>query len=293
MDKLSLFNRMSEIEVFFRNKANKYVDFFECANEKIHEMNEKVIQSNFKSIVKNSGMDLSEIKKSSKGYFDVDKAWALPSYSSYNPFVWLRLAGRKKKLLNRVHNEYQNLFRMLLTEVKDVESNLSEVRLKRREERRLNDFLLLKDKVRSLRNFNLRGLSEFEEPLILAFSGNIKLSKNNFLSLITINHDLRYWDGPENETMKFINELPDEIDYETLRDAAFIQKLEHDQDCYLFDIYMGVMLKAISENPELSDAAFDKFQEAFGPIQTYTTVTDEDGEIVSVTPNKPDLKVVK
>ncbi|WP_232713539.1 hypothetical protein [Bacillus xiapuensis] len=52
---------------------------------------------------------------------------------------------------------------------------------------------------------------------------------------------------PKNETMDYIAVLVEEIDYETFQETNFIQRIEHDQECYLFNIYTDDLLKAVDE----------------------------------------------
>lgn len=57
--------------------------------------------------------------------------------------------------------------------------------------------------------YKLDDTGDFIEPLQLAFFDDWKMDKNNFLSLLTLNRDLHYWDGPKNETYELHSGSPE------------------------------------------------------------------------------------
>lgn len=295
MNKLELFNRMTALEEEVGNLTEECLDFIQESADEAKRLSKKVFTSLVTSQVQN-GLMTEEVKNSDvdaklRKLFDVEYMENLPSYSPYNPFVWIRLAARRLDKLKLIGADYRRQFRKLLESVEDIEQEFEKIKLKPREKERVFDLLYLEEKIRSFTNFSF-DLINLIGPLRLAFLTDFKISKNNFLSLITINHDCYHPDGEKNETMKYINELPEELSFEDVQEAAFVYKLEHDMDCYLFDIFFNEMMEALSSNKELSDKVFEGFQEIVGPIQTYTAVTNEKGEVISTKPNKPNLKIV-
>lgn len=296
MNKLELFNRMTILEDKVSNLSEEYLDFIQESVDEAEMLNKKVFTSLVTSMVQN-GLMTEKVKHSNvdeklRKLFDIEYMENLPSYSPYNPFVWIRRTARRLDELKLKKANYRREFRKLQSSIEEVEKELGKIKLKVRDNRRIKNFLYLKEKTRSFINSSF-SFTSLIGPMRLAFLTDFKISKHNFLSLITINHDCFHPDGEKNETMKYINELPEELDFEAVREAAFVYKLEHDMDCYLFDIFFNEMMEALSSNEKLSEKLFEGFQKIVGPIQTYTAVKDENGEVVSVNPDKPNLKVVK
>lgn len=295
MNKLELFNRMTALEEEVGNLTEECLDFIQESADETKRLSKKVFTSLVTSMVQN-GLMTEEVKQSDtieklSKLFDVEHMENLLSYSPYNPFVWIRRTARRLDELKLIGADYRRKFRKLQASVEDIEKGIEKLKLKPREIIRVKQFLYSKEKTRAFINHSFDFISLIG-PLHLAFLSDFKLSKNNFLSLITINHDHCHPDGEKNKTMEYINQLPEELDFEEVRKAAFVYKLEHDMDCYLFDIFFNEMMEVLSSNKELSDKVFEGFQEIVGPIQTYTAVTNEKGEVISTKPNKPNLKIV-
>lgn len=293
MKKLNLFNQFVDIETKFKSLSNEYINFYTKSIDKVSEFKTRVITSFTTSLVNNGKEGLQQYPKEASEVFDLQAMMDLPSYSSYNCFVWIRIYSRKIQQLKCQENKYHNKLRRLLKEIKPIESGLEELSLKKRELERFNKLKTIKNKIKKLLEWEVDKVGDFFELLQLIFASGWKMSKTNFLSLISVNHDLNYWDGPRNRTLEYIADLPEEIDYETFQEAIFIQKIEHDQDCYLFDIYMSAFMKTMDRNKELKEKSFDMIQDVFGPVPTYTAEIDVFGEVTSLTPNPLKLKVVK
>lgn len=289
MDKVSLFNRLTEIELEFKEKHRLFLDFLHEAGLQMIDYKLKVITSIVTVIVQNGGEGYKEYESS--GIFDFEYMRSLPAYSRYNPFVWMRIYSRKTKQLKQKEREYRRYLNDLLQELREIDKSLGSMPLKKQTIYRLQDLRALIYKFECVLENKLDDTGDFIEPLQLAFFDNWKMSKNNFLSLLSVNHDLHHWDGTKNETMHYIAALPEEIDYNTFQEAVFINRLEHDRDCYLFDMYMDDMLRTLNQNKEMSGKVFEKFQEEFGPIPTYTIKKDIYG-FQTIEPNKPNLTVV-
>jgi hypothetical protein len=217
----------------------------------------------------------------------IEEAKHLTAYNPLNFFVALRLYERKRREIrykyNRIRNELSRLQRKygeISDQVVGMYGPFAE---------RVNEEIHYKNQwiedVKSVINFEE---TSFREQIEQWFAFNT-LRKADFLSLITIEKRLRYWDGEPNRTNEKIAGLPEELDFEAFQRAVFIEKIEHDQDCYLFDQFMFDVMNFIDKNP---GRLFGMFEETFGPIPTYTAYTDEFGRVTKMEQKKPDLTLV-
>lgn len=74
-----------------------------------------------------------------------------------------------------------------------------------------------------------------------------------------------------------------------IKTILFVAKVGDEPLCWAM---INAIADEMSKNKQLSEMAFEKVQEIFGPIPTYTAITDQYGNIVALTPNKPNLKLV-
>ncbi|MGV3465553.1 MAG: hypothetical protein ACO1OT_09705 [Heyndrickxia sp.] len=297
MDKLHFFNQFSEIELDFQTTLDNFIDFYDQSRRQINEYLLKVLRSGVTAHLINMTEELDERAiEMLKAVFNenYDEVMAIKSYSRLNPFVWLRITSRKINELEKQENQFIQHFRELLQEIKKVEQQISNFTFKKRQFRKVETLMGIKYRINSVLKVKRIGdETELWQHLRTIFPLGVTISKNDFLSVITVNHDLNYWDGPKNRTMQIIEQLPEQIDYEILQDAIFMKKVEHDRDCYLFDIFMGEMLWAMDKHKEMTgEGGFEIFEKITGkPLQTYTATTDIYGD-VTVTPNKPKLRTV-
>lgn len=296
MDKLAFFNRFSEIEYDFKTTFDNFIDFYDKSRRQINEHILKVIKSGIAAHIKNMKNELTEqeIEEVKEMFDDYKEIMTLKSYSRLNPFVWLRITSRKIKELESQENQFIRSFQDLLQEIKKIEQLVSNFKFKKRESRRLEALMGIKYRINTvLQTKRIGEENELWPHLKIILPLGVTISKNDFLSVITINHNLKYWDGPENRTMQAIKELPEQIDYTILKDAVFMENIERDRDCYLFDIFMDEMLWAMDKHKEITgEGAFEAIEKISGkPLQTYTATTDVYGDI-TITPNKPKLRTV-
>ncbi|WP_199426824.1 hypothetical protein [Thermaerobacillus caldiproteolyticus] len=74
-----------------------------------------------------------------------------------------------------------------------------------------------------------------------------------------------------------------------IKTILFVAKVGDEPLCWAM---IHAIFNETKKNKELSEAMFDKVQEIFGPIPTYTAITDQHGNIVDLKPNKPKLKLI-
>jgi len=234
--------------------------------------------------VEERGVD-EDITKIVTGWIEEVKYRA--SYNPLNFFVALRLYERKRSEIRRKYNQIHHK----LSQLQKQYGKLADEAGKRKgvfAERILEDISFRNQAIITLKETTELEEMSFREQIELWFTTN-RMRKSDFLSLITLEKRLHYWDGVPNQTNQKISEFPDELDFISLRDAVFMDKVEHDQDCYLFDQFLHDVMKFIDENP---GAMFGAFQKSFGAISTYTAHTDEFGRIANLEQNKPNLAVV-
>lgn len=221
----------------------------------------------------------------------IERCQRRTSYNPLNAFVALRIYSRKIRQIERNARQIRRDASDLLQRYGKVCEPLRKrhtpfsARIKREIERHsqaLRIMIELIDKAK---------LPHFMSSIRMWFSF-YTMSKNDFLSLITVNHDTHYWDGPENRTMDNIAKLPDVIDEQAFQEAVFMQRIEHDRDCYLFDQYMAEFSDMLKDK-EFSAKMWQGLTEIFGPIPSYSVQQDEFGNVTSVEQNKPQLTVVE
>ncbi|GED68997.1 hypothetical protein BRE01_26990 [Brevibacillus reuszeri] len=209
------------------------------------------------------------------------------SYNPLNFFIALRLYERKRSEIRRKYNQIH----YKLSQLQKQYGKLADEAGKRKgafAERILEDISFRNQAMITLKETTELEEMSFREQIELWFTTN-RMRKSDFLSLITLEKRLHYWDGVPNRTSQDIAELPDELDFEAFQDGVFINKIEHQQDSYLFDQFMREVMKFIDENPR---AMFGTFQKWFGAMPTFTAHTDKFGRIAKLEPSKPNLTIV-
>lgn len=278
MDKLTLFKQLVDLEVTFENKMIEYLDFHLESVSEISEFKSKILFSIIKSKMKNGDKDLEQYGKWNYKKFEREVVAPTPSYSRYNSFVWLRICSRKIKEMQLKERQYHEYFQQVLYGIKFIENNLSNMKLQKRELEWLKRFSTIKYKIRELLEFNIDEKKDLANYLRHAFTGDWKMDKNNFLSLITVNKSLYYSDGTTNEIRQRVKELPDEMDFKTFyKTVVLMDELEHEQDCYLFDVCTDDFYRMVDTNKELRNRAFGKIEDTvrFTPTQSSQTIFEK------------------
>lgn len=288
--KLEWFNAWAQVENDFLEVGQRFAEFYKSASLQIYDWNIKILRSNITALYVNRLEPLdSEAKIMLCNIHDIEALDKIEKYSMYNPFVHMKFASRDINKLLKEQGRYREFFRGVLKRIKELELNSFEV-AKKREQMKFESYLGLKYRVLKVLEWNLKENVELYKYLPIMF-GQQKMSKNNFLSLLSLNKDLKHWDGEPNRTMKYIAELPEEIDYRVFQEAVFIKNFETTQDNVFFDVFLREVLDSVDRKE------FDTFKvlsDITGkPLQTYTATTDVYGDIVTITPNKPKLELVK
>ncbi|AKF94697.1 hypothetical protein [Brevibacillus laterosporus] len=211
----------------------------------------------------------------------------IKTYNLLNFFVALRLYERKRK---KIRHKYNILYRELCQlqkrygELNDTVKNKRDSFSKRVKEEIFSDNLYIEECKSSI---DLREVS-FGEQIRLWFTF-YRMKKTDFLSLITVEKRKYFVDGEPNHTNMTIEKVPGEIDYEAFQQAVFVEKIEQDNDSYLFDQFMSEVMEYMDRNP---GGMSNMFKELFENVPTYNVSTDEFGRLTEVRPTKPALKLV-
>lgn len=235
-------------------------------------------------------MEIAELQGKRVSSIFIETLEVVKKIKTYNPlnfFVALRLYERKRK---KIRHKYNILYRELCQlqkrygELNDTVKNKRDSFSKRVKEEIFSDNLYIEECKSSI---DLREVS-FGEQIRLWFTF-YRMKKTDFLSLITVEKRKYFVDGEPNHTNMTIEKVPGEIDYEAFQQAVFVEKIEQDNDSYLFDQFMSEVMEYIDRNP---GGMSNMFKELFENVPTYNVSTDEFGRLTEVRPTKAALKLV-
>lgn len=295
--------------------ANKHINHFQqvyTANEsEILNLNMKIldsftyafykrIPSDEREMLLNAVTD-GELSKSIAKKFEL--ADAMPKYGPMNPFAALRIYHRKITALVRETAEIKSVVRDLFKELKEIDLKAREFEAAGVQSGILfniqMNILAFQQSVKEIlelkTNANRIDFMIYVRALI---EGQKTIKREDFLQVITLNKDLRHWGEPVKPFSKVFSEIPEEISWEEFQNLIFVENIERPGEEYLADLFMEhVFMVREQYEAATGEKAFDAFEileEITGkPMQTYTAKFDEYGDVISLTPNKPNLKVVE
>lgn len=225
---------------------------------------------------------------------DVEKLQQVKRYSILNPLAALKIYGHRIQKLVRENNKIKSQLRKIQKEYSALDKDLRQTKYFKNKEKIYDLIHKRKSAIHEVCNYEETDLSNIHECIMMLFLNEQTISSQNFLGLITMQHDLVSWDGVDLPSYpERIAALPEQLDYEAFLHAVFIEKIEDDRDCIFFDVVMDHTLKLIDSNKEFGEIAKQQRESIFGPMQTYTVQFDQYGEIHSINPNKPDLQLVQ
>lgn len=214
-----------------------------------------------------------------------------------NPLAVLRIHHRKLSKLNSEFYIAKEPLRKLLGELKEIDLSA----------RKHPDYLIdfepsittYRESIKELLDQSL-GRDDLDHWMLIEvlFSNGRTMKRDDLLQVITIDKSRKHWDGSLIKPYaKRVADIPEEIDFETFENLILIDRIEADYDDYLHDSWMVHFFKVKEEyKRQTGENAIDPFQvleDITGkPVQTFTAEVDEYGDIVNLTPNKPNLKVV-
>lgn len=285
----NLSNKLIEINRIktYRNQFEGISDFLKSWISKkqleILNQDEKIQSSITKHVIKNIDLKPETIEMAKELDAELyEYASQLDHYNPINTLVLIRRYMRNKIKVGNELNFYKKVLKKLLDDIDHVIEN-SHGKLYDEACHLYNDIQMF-----IYKDMKLDFLATYEF-LRIALANIGTMTKQEFLQLITLNHDLYDgFDGSENNLKETLDLIPDTIDYKTFEELIFVHKVESDKDNPFFEIYFDNFVKVLDENPKLSDELFDKVQEIFGAIPTFSF--NAKGELEQ---NKPKLKRIK
>lgn len=285
---LEINNRVQTIKMEFEAAVENRNVTFRFFDDRLFDAGMKAVFSNLKYVMRkdltydasHAGEEIANI---------ITEARALPSYNLANVFVWVKRYMRLSKESKAVHSRYIRKLKKWNEEITEYMDWLCEQPPSKANERIL-------DLVGSLQGdlYNeeygsgapgdfkaLEGMSMLD----LIITKDFQMTKIDFLQLITIDCSLP-------STLEDIAAIPPLIDYDAFEEAIFINRIEADGDCYLFDLFFQRFRKEMKENKVANKEIHEGLEEMFGPVRTYTTYNDENGQPLYMELNKPKLKVI-
>ncbi|SFA54606.1 hypothetical protein SAMN05192569_105312 [Parageobacillus thermantarcticus] len=224
---------------------------------------------------------------------DIEEMKRVKQYNPINALVALKIFGRRIKELERRNNALYGQLREIQNQYTNLGKELEKSPYFKGKQEILDEIYHRKSMMKEICQRDELDLSFFYQNVMQLFLLGWKISKEDFLSLISVDHNRVSWDGVTLPTYPELKEsLPEQLDFEAFLEAIFIEKVEDDGDSVFFDMVVDYTAEQIDRNKEFREKAHQFIQETFGPIPTYTAAVDEFGDIVELVPNKPNLKVI-
>lgn len=281
-------------------KGNEFLQRHSELSQKAYDYYVKTIKSFITVYVRSLQPDeivlVDEVANLNKVY-DFEKLRKLPSYRISNPLAVLRIFHRK---ISKVKSDFyiaKEPLKKLLSELKEID--LAARKYPEFDNEFASTFTVYRETIQELLDYKLVSSDfDFWPCVEVLFANGRTMKREDLLQVITIDKSRKHWDGSLIEPYaKRIVNIPEEIDFETFENLILIDRIEADYDDYLHDAWMVHFFKVKEDyKRQTGENAIDPFQvleDITGkPVQTFTAEVDEYGDIVNLTPNKPNLKVV-
>lgn len=302
--KVQIIKDFNSLYLRFSEALDHYLSLRDEHYEVHHECKKWVATAFMKAGLKNYLITDEELKildayDGIAARFDISAYRQIPSYSWTSAFAVLRIGARRIKRLKKLFRRNQELVTKFIPEIKEMDRLLASKHMNESHPTIFEKFTAMKNQALSVRGDEPGGLAAFRHLLQMPFIGGWKMSKNEFLQLVTLDKDRNAWDGGRNWTYReWLERIPAELDSEAFERLIFIDKIEHDGDDVFFDIFFDEMRALMDRHKEETGESlidpFAVFEEISGkPLQTFQVHTDEYGDVVKVEQNKPKLKAVE
>lgn len=290
MSLLEMNNQIQAISNEFNARIEGRIDLYRKADKEIFYSAKKVVFSNLKYAMRlpqNADYDLTNAEELILQA--VNEGRALASYNLANQFVWLKRHLRLTRHYMAIHNQFMSDFKRWDKQLEKIINESDKLAPSKAKKKLVLQAYDLQGEIYT----EMHGGGEIVpyEPIKggtwidVFIHSEFKMSKHDALQLLTLEHDDLY-------TLQQISEVPDELDQRGFEQLIFLARAEKDSESLFFDMYMEKMMKALDESKELREKTWDAFTEVFGPVPTYSAVTDELGNVISMEQNKPNLKVI-
>lgn len=282
MNKFEFYSRIKALKVEVDHVTKEFYAFLDDTYKAFRRGVDRIAESNLMYLfVGMTEADIPEkVSRDLRKFFNVDKIMSVSNYSPYNSLVWIKRLQREMNRGEITASKYRKRLWSILTEIEDLEG-ANEFIGKMGE----NSIVEIKQEIEKAVKLSPSYPESLEKHLVLSMDF-LKMKKNDFLSLLSIDHSK----GRAAEMRSTIDNMPDEIDFNRFMLEVFVKNIESPDDDVFFDIfYKGVMDRIISGEIDTSKILHEVIKE---PIPMYTAEKDEYGRIASIEKDRPNLTLL-
>ncbi|CAI6301597.1 hypothetical protein [Bacillus subtilis] len=282
MNKFEFYSRVKALKVEVNHVTKEFHAFINDTYKAFWRGVDRIAESNLKYLfIHMTEADIPEkVIQDLRKFFNVDKIMSVSKYSPYNSLVWIKRLQREINRRDITVSKYRQRLWSILVEIEDLEeANESTGKMGG------NSITDIKQEIEKAVNLSPSYPENLEKHLILSMDF-LKMKKNDFLSLLSIDHSKER----AAEMRSTIDNMPDEIDFNRFMLEVFVKNIESPDDDVFFDIfYRGVMDRIISGEIDTSKILHDVIKE---PIPVYKAEKDEYGRITSIEKDRPNLTLL-
>ncbi|MCY8122870.1 hypothetical protein P8860_01770 [Bacillus spizizenii] len=282
MNKFEFYSRVKALKVEVNHVMKEFHAFINDTYKAFWRGVDRIAESNLMYLfVGMTEADIPEkVSQDLRKFFNVDKIMSVSNYSPYNALVWIKRLQREMNRGEITASKYRKRLWSILTEIEDLEeANESIGKMGE------NSIAEIKQEIEKAVKLSPSYPESLEKHLVLSM-GFWKMKKNDFLSLLSIDHSK----GRAAEMRSTIDNMPDVIDFDRFMLEVFVKNIESPDDDVFFDIfYRGVMDRIISGEIDTSKILHEVIKD---PILVYKAEKDEYGRITSVEKDRPNLTLL-
>ncbi|CAI6301899.1 hypothetical protein NRS6120_16365 [Bacillus subtilis] len=282
MNKFEFYSRVKALKVEVDHVTKEFHAFINDTYKAFWRGVDRIAESNLMYLfVGMTEADIPEkVSQDLRKFFNVDKIMSVSKYSPYNSLVWIKRIQREMNRGEITASKYRQRLLSILAEIEDLEeANESAGKIGG------NSIAEIKQEIEKAIKLSPSYPESLEKHLVLSMDF-LKMKKNDFLSLLSIDHSKER----AAEMRSTIDNMPDEIDFNRFMLEVFVKNIESPDDDVFFDIfYRGVMDRIISGEIDTSKILHEVIKE---PIQVYKAEKDEYGRITSIEKDRPNLTLL-
>ncbi|WEY94065.1 hypothetical protein P5624_09530 [Bacillus subtilis] len=282
MNKFEFYSRVKALKVEVNHVTKEFHAFINDTYKAFWRGVDRIAESNLMYLfIHMTEADIPEkVFQDLRKFFNVDKIMSVSKYSPYNSLVWIKRLQREMNRRDITVSKYRQRLWSILVEIEDLEEAIESTG-----KMGGNSITDIKQEIEKAVNLSPSYPENLEKHLILSMDF-LKIKKNDFLSLLSIDHSKER----AAEMRSTIDNMPDEIDFNRFMLEVFVKNIESPDDDVFFDIfYRGVMDRIISGEIDTSKILHDVIKE---PIPVYKAEKDEYGRITSIEKDRPNLTLL-
>ncbi|MED1122428.1 hypothetical protein [Bacillus atrophaeus] len=281
MNTFEFYSRVKALKVEVNHVSTEFAGFILNANQVLQDGLDRIAESNLTHLFAGAseGDIPEEVLQALSEYFNVEKIMAVSKYSPYNTMVWVKRLQRKINDWNKLTLKYQKRLWAILN---DLEGLVTYQAMGNKWRTEINE---IKQEIKTALNYRISCQEKLEKYLSMSV-GYWKMEKNDFLSLLSVDHSKER----AAEMRKIIDDLPAEIDSGRLLVEVVTKNIEAPEDDVYFDIFFAGVMERIKSMEIDTFSIFDEVIEE--PIPVYKAVKDEYGRVVSMEQDRPNLTLL-